>query len=977
MKSIKNTIVIAFLLLLSVFVWATNIQITQAPMIVNRDIPGHKITVRFSLSWDNSWNLNSPPNHDAAWVFLKYRALGSDGFKHCNLYQADSVVKGPGSDGCIQEYGESPVPNGHDVTTGVFLRRAQKSIGTTTFNDVELEWDITGTGIDSATSVSIGVYAIEMVYVPVGEVLSSNVVAADVNTKWPNGSSPFYIMKHEVTQAAWVDFLNTLDYQQQSRLANVSGANLALPVGTPLLPLNSRMMVKIRVPSSSPSTPAIFGVSQNGTNWDLESNGGNLPMFNLSWTDITAYLDWACLRPLTEMEYEKAARGNLPVVANELAWGNATVGTVAATISNPYRSDEVSGTDGSNRATPADANIAAHSAAVSARWPLRVGSFATDASTRVEAGSGYWGVLNLSDNVAERYVNYSQAAGKQFNGTYHGDGNILGSGLSDVLTWPGQASALATSTGADGTGYKGIGIAEGASTTIVAFSAASAGVSTRSYMSNRYNSREGWTGIRGGRTIFIPFSVLVEPAITRRASTAIGITGTGAVFSALSVKGVGGSTPYTYQWYVNTTPDTAGAEPIEGAINQTYTPLRDTAHVPFYYFCVIKDLEDSVQVTNMSGAHSVLGIEKHPATDVLQRYFYEDDNSFPVLTVIPTGGVTPYSYQWYYNTTAANTGGTQIAGATYSSYRPVMPKPNATYYFWCLVTDNRGQSVRTAVSGSHIYFDGAFDCTKTTQSITLAPGTYTIEAWGAVSGGGAAQLSAGSAMGNGGYTKGTLEVSSEQLLYIYVGGKGVYGANAAGGWNGGGKAGSGASGSGGGASDIRLVGGTWNDATSLRSRLMVAGGGGGSDNAGAGLGAGDDGSGGWGGGLNGGQPRINGALQGGTTYIGTQTSGYAFGYGGPGTATDTGGGGGGYYGGKTTGNNNGGAGGGSSFISGHSGCIAKNEDGTNRTDAIHYSGITFTNTVMTAGNASMPNARGTGNVTGNANNGFVRITRVK
>ena len=53
------------------------------------------------------------------------------------------------------------------------------------------------------------------------------------------------------------------------------------------------------------------------------------------------------------------------------------------------------------------------------------------------------------------------------------------------------------------------------------------------------------------------------------------------------------------------------------------------------------------------------------------------------------------------------------------------------------------------------------------------------------------------------------------------------GNNAPGGWNGGGNASSSPSaGGGGGASDIRTIGGSWDDPASLNSRLMVAGGGG-------------------------------------------------------------------------------------------------------------------------------------------------------
>ena len=71
------------------------------------------------------------------------------------------------------------------------------------------------------------------------------------------------------------------------------------------------------------------------------------------------------------------------------------------------------------------------------------------------------------------------------------------------------------------------------------------------------------------------------------------------------------------------------------------------------------------------------------------------------------------------------------------------------------------------------------------------------------------------------------------------------------------------------------------------------------------------------------------------------------------------GGGGGYYGGAT-GHGTGG-GGGSSYINGHAGC------------SDHASGKKFTNTVMIAGNTSMPSTSG-GTETGRSGNGYAKIT---
>ena len=283
-----------------------------------------------------------------------------------------------------------------------------------------------------------------------------------------------------------------------------------------------------------------------------------------------------------------------------------------------------------------------------------------------------------------------------------------------------------------------------------------------------------------------------------------------------------------------------------------------------------------------------------------------------------------------------------------------------------------------------------------------------MECWGA-SGGEAiveGARNSDSSPGKGGYTRGNLNITSTKLstsFYIYVGQQGgnAYrsGTRAyvgTGGWNGGGAAANDgaddeADGGGGGATDIRIsYNSTPKDFTSLKSRIMVAGGGGG---AGYGGGSGAPAnSGGCGGNTTAGL-----GTSGGTAYgtAATQVTGNAFGVGKAGvTSTNASqpGGGGGYYGGNVA--NTGTsyiscAGGGSSYISGYSGCNAIKQAATtggssNHTGGPnHYSEFIFTTdeSVMISGAASgMPNPNEssltTNTVTGNYGNGYARITLV-
>ena len=284
-----------------------------------------------------------------------------------------------------------------------------------------------------------------------------------------------------------------------------------------------------------------------------------------------------------------------------------------------------------------------------------------------------------------------------------------------------------------------------------------------------------------------------------------------------------------------------------------------------------------------------------------------------------------------------------------------------------------------------------FDYTGDYQMFTApANGTYKVQLWGAQ--GGASRennvISTVRPGGYGAYTAGLIELRKGQKLYVYVGGKGVDGVKsgyATGGYNGGGRgdydhSDDEGAGAGGGATDIRLTPGVWNDFASLKSRIMVAAGGGGTSWL-DGLGYGGD------------------LTSPATTYSAsaTQTKGNAFGVGQNGvykySNKTTAGGGGGYYGGYATPSSAGvtNGSGGSSFISGYDGSDAISEESTSSNiihtgQSIHYSGLKFDYGLMVRGNGTvkdgnaysiyfMPNPAG-GNFaqgTGKTGNGYAII----
>lgn len=279
------------------------------------------------------------------------------------------------------------------------------------------------------------------------------------------------------------------------------------------------------------------------------------------------------------------------------------------------------------------------------------------------------------------------------------------------------------------------------------------------------------------------------------------------------------------------------------------------------------------------------------------------------------------------------------------------------------------------------------------EYIVPEDGYYKVECWGA-SGGNAGSYSGG----KGAYTSGIIYLEKSAKLYIYIGGKGIDGVSpkkSDGGYNGGGNVPSeiwwSTPGSGGGATDIRLENGSCDNFDSLKSRIMVAAGGGGAiyHSGGAYWGGAIGGVGGTFCGINGNNVHLTKVpAQGGTqTSGGLSNSGKtegkgSFGHGG--NANFFGAGGSGYYGGGAAlyeDNYLGSGAGGSSFISGYGVCDAISATSTEEViehtgSSIHYSGRYFILSKMLAGNESMPNYNSEENMVGNTGNGYARIIKV-
>ncbi|MBL0334107.1 MAG: hypothetical protein IPP73_01875 [Chitinophagaceae bacterium] len=451
----KQFLLIILMMFLSVSrLLANNIQVTNVTTVIT----GNVIQVQFDLSWENSWRTASTNNWDGAWVFLKFK--DNDGrWKHLNFTGNNTVLP----------IGASATFPNADSENGVGMMIFRSSNG---FGNVNL-LNVRAGIVSYPGTYDIKAFAIEMVHIPQGSYyigdgssgfnsngyytstaqqsnfqvtgggatitlgagagnLRDNIDAgaSGTLTGFPAGFAAFWMMKYELSQDGWVQFLNCLTFQQQALHVGFNPVSLGAYANFQ----HGGGSVRISVAGVNNTLPAVFG---NDADLDLIFNETNDGQWNvmggLNWIDMAAWLDWAGLRPMTELEFEKSCRGPLIPVNDEYAWGTVTIASYPYTISNNFQSNS-SITNYSSTEGNAISIVTSDTGATFGS--IRNGIFANNLSTRVSAGAGYYGAMELSGNVEELCVTTANAAGRSYTGM-HGNGALTDSGYANEDYWPG------------------------------------------------------------------------------------------------------------------------------------------------------------------------------------------------------------------------------------------------------------------------------------------------------------------------------------------------------------------------------------------------------------------------------------------------------------------------------------------------------------------------------------------------------------
>lgn len=416
-------------------VFANNISVTNVSLS-GQNKSTHTVIINFDVAWENSWRTSTnESNYDGAWVFIKFRKNGTSDWRHCHINPSGFIANPSAT---------MLVPPADSM--GAFIYHATDFIGNVNYTGNHLVWNYAADGVADNNTVEINVFAVEMVYVPTGDyylgsggtetncfrkgnttvpgepyqvtnagVISIGNTGNDLNFTgavvgtvipgtFPNAYNAFWIMKYECSQQQYADFLNHIELAQATAL-KTSGTNI---FGNSIWP---------------GFQPAVADRAYNYT----------------SISENNALADWAGLRPLSEMEFEKACRGiNIAPVANEYAWGNTNI-IQLTTVINGDQPDESVGLPSNANAVYCNSN-----GACPITRPVRVGLFARPASsgvsTRERSGATYYGVMNMSDNLYEFTINCGSNQGQSVNAAVHGNGYLQASGFTDISSWQPSAA---------------------------------------------------------------------------------------------------------------------------------------------------------------------------------------------------------------------------------------------------------------------------------------------------------------------------------------------------------------------------------------------------------------------------------------------------------------------------------------------------------------------------------------------------------
>jgi len=450
-----------FLLLLAgLGLGANNLQINNVALTDN-DPVAKTVMIRFDISWDNSWR--DDINWDAAWVFAKYFD-GEKPYKHCKL-SLDGALAGTGTTHALVIPNDSLQLEGTFYGVGAYIYRDALGDGTFAAGSVMLKWNYGLNGFETLPEdIEMHVYGTEMVYIPEGPfafgdgdgfnmsqyswhlkdtpdyVYIDDYLAplminpwggvddqaritgirvhgtegldwdgdGDIdNPRFPTGYKAFYMMKYETTQGQYSDFLNSLSESQITQ--------------SELFPNTIQYRFTITL--------------QDGKYVCSRPDRACNYLYNYRPLSLA---DWMGLRPMSALEFEKSARGPVNPTPNENASGTIYNEPMYA-ITGEENGTELPAEPAANYNAP---NSNSLSGGDGGYGPVRSGIFAKENTDRLGSGASYYGVMELSGNMAECMTELFYSDDSRGCMDFHGDGEIFEWGYANSFFYLDQYGNL-------------------------------------------------------------------------------------------------------------------------------------------------------------------------------------------------------------------------------------------------------------------------------------------------------------------------------------------------------------------------------------------------------------------------------------------------------------------------------------------------------------------------------------------------------
>ena len=459
--------------------------------------------IQCDVAWEDAWS--NDINCDGVWLFAKFR-VGETPWRHVTL-KTNSPDAFNRQD--QTPFGCSSGENAAEQQIGLWVPESRKGafLFRTRGEDavrarrLQLLWDFSQERLTDVEQIDIRMFGVEMVYAPedqhyVGDPLGANgpknclytypdggayliqseqaiTLAAEpgclycdqdnersrddapfeIPAAFPKGYNAFWYMKYGVNSRQYVEFLNTLTRRQQQ-------THVRSDISTDVIE-NYYVMTNTNIERFRQTI--VCAKRGNGSEKPLRfyTYAPARACNAIAWKDVAAYAAWAGLRPITDLEFEKACRGPKIAVPSECAWGSSEIGRVETFDGPDGSGDEIKVPTSGLVNACFGCGIAPFEAAAGKTeptnpgflGPVSCGLFANtrhpDIPKRLNDGASYYGNLELSGNLWEFIVTLGHPNGRAFTGA-RGDGALDEDGYARVSSWPDETAA---GTGARGGVY--------------------------------------------------------------------------------------------------------------------------------------------------------------------------------------------------------------------------------------------------------------------------------------------------------------------------------------------------------------------------------------------------------------------------------------------------------------------------------------------------------------------------------------------